>query len=489
MDIAAGKGMTTAQSDEHQRRWTEKGWNNAVEKRNYDPSREHLNFEIVKGGIVQQIDKSKSIREKMAENLKSRGIKDPNDVFPEYHGKYRTVANFQFGGDRERMREIAFGDQLINWEKGKDNSHIERKPDIEKWAKDIYDFVAKKYGEENIAAFYVHLDETNPHIHCTLIPVADGKISFKKVFHGEDVYQFSKNMTQLHDELAEVNKKWGLERGDDITKTGAKHRTTEEYLRWLSAELTAGEKTVDECREQLRSVWGEINVANRKLKSFGTMISNLESQRAALTSDIEKLEQTLKSGQGEYNELISQRAELYRKREEVERKLEDKQAKLAETERQFRELTEMKEQIYREIGHMKGQLESVKDDVAKNRTDLSLLAVDRVSSPLLDEIANEFRQIRGNMSWQEQQAFEDTTLKDFAERGHEMIICAAFLYMGMVAEAISFSAKNGGGGGGISNSLAWGRRKDEDDREWAARCAREAREMMKPASRRRGRGR
>ena len=46
VDFRPSKGITTAQSNEHQRRWTEKGWERAVSVGNYDPTREHLNFEI-----------------------------------------------------------------------------------------------------------------------------------------------------------------------------------------------------------------------------------------------------------------------------------------------------------------------------------------------------------------------------------------------------------------------------------------------------------
>ena len=49
----------------------------ALGKGNLDRSREHLNFEIV-GGKIQPIDKSKSIGQRLAENLAERGIKDPN---------------------------------------------------------------------------------------------------------------------------------------------------------------------------------------------------------------------------------------------------------------------------------------------------------------------------------------------------------------------------------------------------------------------------
>ena len=57
MDIRVSKGITVAQSNEHLRNWTEKGWNHATQTGNYDPTREHLNFEIVKGGLVAPINK------------------------------------------------------------------------------------------------------------------------------------------------------------------------------------------------------------------------------------------------------------------------------------------------------------------------------------------------------------------------------------------------------------------------------------------------
>ncbi|EKC56301.1 Plasmid recombination enzyme, partial [human gut metagenome] len=100
MDFRPSKGITTAQSNEHQRRWTEKGWGSAESTGNYDRSRERLNFEV-RGGKVCPIDKSRSIPERMADILRSRGIKDPNEGLAE--PRFRTVVNFIFGGSRERM--------------------------------------------------------------------------------------------------------------------------------------------------------------------------------------------------------------------------------------------------------------------------------------------------------------------------------------------------------------------------------------------------
>ena len=168
LDIRPGKGMSVGQSDEHQRNWTEKGWDWATKHGNYDRSRDHLNFEVVKGGIIQPVDKSRTITGRMADNLRERGITDPNAKLCE--PKYRTVANIIFGGSRERMHEIAFGNQRVDLTHGADNSHIRRNKDIERWALDVYRFACEHWGEENVIGFYVHLDELNPHVHCTVIP-------------------------------------------------------------------------------------------------------------------------------------------------------------------------------------------------------------------------------------------------------------------------------------------------------------------------------
>ena len=279
LDVRVSKGVTTAQSNEHMRRWTEKGWNRAVEIGNYDPTREHLNFEIAPGGKIRTIDKSRSIPERIADILSDRGIKDPNEGLVE--PKFRTVVNIIFGGSRERMHELAFGTQQVDFENGADNTRIEREGDIERWAKDVYSFVSGKYGEQNIAAFIVHLDELNPHVHCTLLPIKDGRFAYKEIFAGKDKFEYSARMKQLHtDFFAEVNTKWGMSRGTSISETGARHRTTEEYRRMLSEECTTIEENIDRHRKALSELQSDIRLAERRVKGLTTMVDNLEKSKA-----------------------------------------------------------------------------------------------------------------------------------------------------------------------------------------------------------------
>lgn len=93
----------------------------------------------------------------------------------------------------------------------------------------MYKFVCERFGEQNIASFIVHLDETNPHVHCTMLPITENnKFSWKSYF-GELKTDGLRIYSSLHNDIAKINQKYGLERGDRISETGARHRSTEEY--------------------------------------------------------------------------------------------------------------------------------------------------------------------------------------------------------------------------------------------------------------------
>lgn len=91
LDVQVSKGITAAQGNEHLRNRSEEAEKYAMSKGNYDPTRKHLNFEIVPGGKVRPIDTSRNIPERIADILGRRGIKDPNEGLVE--PKYRTVVN------------------------------------------------------------------------------------------------------------------------------------------------------------------------------------------------------------------------------------------------------------------------------------------------------------------------------------------------------------------------------------------------------------
>lgn len=470
MDFRPSKGITTAQSNEHQRRWTDKGWERAVSIGNYDPTREHLNFEI-KAGKVCQVDKSKSIPERMDESLSARGIKDPNSCLEE--PRFRTVVNFIFGGSRERMQEIAFGEQKVNFEKGADNSQIERCKEIEEWAKDVYSFVSDKYGEENIVSFVVHLDELNPHAHCTLLPIQENKFAYKQIFAGKDKYEFSARMKQLHSDFAEVNKRWGMSRGTSVSESGARHRTTEEYRRHLSEECTSIEEQLGQHQKALSDLKVEIQLAERRVKGLNSMVENLRKAKAEKERQIAALEATMKSHMGDSMSISAEKANLEKELASIQEKLADKQEKLKVADRQLSVLKEDMNTISERTEELKVEAYRYSHEI-HSKVDVLLKDV------MLETLVSEHSERLAEIGTSEQSIFDGSLLQSLTEQGADVMHCATLLFLGMVNDATTFAETHGGGGG--KNDLKWGRDENEDNRAWARRCMMTASKMMRPAS-------
>lgn len=482
-DLKAGKGMTVAQSNEHLRVATNGAYSRNISV-NFDPSRVDINFEVTKGGRIIPVNKQESIPLRIKRSLKKRGIKDPNEKYPnkkerEKNGR-RTVANFLLMGSRERMREMAFGDQEVKWEKGSDNSHITCQEDFKRWAVDMYNFMAEKFGEENIVAFVAHLDETTPHIHCTILPVTqENKFSWKTVFHGESKESYIKWMRDFNDEIAVPNEKYGLARGEDTRKTGARHRTTEQYRDWLDSLVLENEKkverqketiarqeqTISENKGELYRLNDEIKQANRKVRGLTTMIANLE----------DKLKRTEENSK-EYNELYQK---LIERREQLQ-KAEDELQRLADTKREMKDniesLQNKHNEMQRIIKNTEPELESkvLKDMQA---TGWRVAAEDALRN------AGAWDELKEKLTPEQRKLFDDayegSIVEAMTEKANEIIAVSSALFLGYIDAAVSFAQSHGGGGGGPGSG--WGRKKDDDDETWNRKCFFMGMHMMRPA--------
>ena len=269
MDIQKVKSFSVAVSDEHQRNWGDDLFSRKENdpKYNYDRSRTRLNFQVSKGGELGPIDKNKSITDKIEQAIKNR-------VTGRVNATSNRAVSIVFGGNREQMRKLAFGDQAIS-ENG-NNWDVDSCSGIDRWATDIYDFCCREFGEENVVSFIVHLDELNPHAHAVIVPITkDGRLSAKDLFGGNDMNQARLRMRELHSRLAEVNEKYGLERGDDITITGAKHKSTETYRRELADECRTLSNEVGMKKMLLSSLNRSITKAETKIKALQTMVSRI----------------------------------------------------------------------------------------------------------------------------------------------------------------------------------------------------------------------
>ena len=229
---------------------------------------------------------------------------------------------------------MAFGTQTVNLDKGADNSHLQRCPEIEQWAKDVYDWCAKRYGQKNIIGFQVHLDESSPHIHALIVPVGQRSKSGRECVmwsakFGKSRYEYGHILREMHTSLyEEVGSKYGLERGDSIEGRNVNHLSKRDYIRKLAKDAKQAEKAV---------------------KGLQTMIRRLEANIFSYNQQLAKAEQELASGKITLNRYEVQKTDILKLIAEYQAKLEDKACKLQEKEQELEKMTKNIDRVGRVV--------------------------------------------------------------------------------------------------------------------------------------------
>ena len=324
MHVEAGKSFGTAEANENERRWN----NDKIDRKNLDPTNHYdktrmkLNFEIGPDGKVHPLGyQEKSLEVRLQERLTELGWKP---FKPDSKIQPNCCAKFIFGGNHDRTLEMAFGTQTVNLDKDADNSHLQRCPEIEQWAKDVYDWCAKRYGQENIIGFQVHLDENSPHIHALIVPVGQRAKSGRECVmwsakFGKSRYGYGHILREMHTSLyEEVGSRYGLERGDSIEGRNVSHLSKRDYIRKLSKDAKQAEKAV---------------------KGLQSMIRHLESKILSYNQQLEKAEQELASGKITLDRYESQKTDIQKLIAEYQNKLEEKAGKLHAKEQELEQLT------------------------------------------------------------------------------------------------------------------------------------------------------
>lgn len=359
------KSMSAAQSNENERRgWDRNSYDRAMDYSGkpcyYDWVRRHLNFEVVRGKICHALSQEKPLHERLEKRLQELGFRHYRKDAP---NAPNICMDFVVGGNRERMREMAFGKQSVFFG-GTDerNASVTRCQEIENWALHTYQWFANKYGEENIVGFNVHLDETTPHAHIQVVPVSQVKkrgriksgeeratkmaVNYYGIV-GESPKERKDYFNQLHtDYHLQVGYIYGLERGTFFEDLSAedqavrKHRTGAEFA--LYNEIMA---KVKKAKKDLGNLETQVKQTEKKWKGLSTMISNLEEQKNNLEIDISYLEDIVKNGEGDVENNTRKLEELKKQLSEMNAKILDKQIKLRNAEQELRELDGKKQKL------------------------------------------------------------------------------------------------------------------------------------------------
>ncbi len=395
LNISASASFSTAQGRENERRdWTEETYQakNKQPGNRYDWSRKHLNFEVMSGKkittrngktvyipprIVRLGTQRKSLKKRYEQRLKELNFKPWREDAP---NQPNTCVDFVLSGDHDRMTEIAFGKPMdFDWQE--DNSWVSLADDpnhpgmkmIETMAMDYYDFLCRKFGEENVIGLECHLDETTPHFHALVIPVAervkrgrvggyeldpdvesDGKerpehittrqferlkeedqsfyrpatpkkvltVSYSHYF-GETKYEESQSFRNWHDMLHdEVNYRWGLERGEDTSLMTVEERKEhrKKNKRQLERERLLALEKAEEAEKKAQESEKKALETEKKVDQAAWALNNFESSLAEKREVSSKLDDSIDNARQELNRINKEKESAKSEKTALEQK-------------------------------------------------------------------------------------------------------------------------------------------------------------------------
>lgn len=448
--------INAAEANENQRNWTKEQYDrrNDQGEKFYDWFRRHLNFELDREGNVHELGYSGKVNERFDRRVAELGAA-PLDLRLQEKYLPNRIVKFIISGDTEVMRKMAFGDQDVNFlYESESNSRVNRMKAIEDWAKAVHRYICKKYGAENVVGFDVHLDEHSPHIHCSIIPVGqrlnketgeqEPVISFKQHF-GHSLAEGSLVYQALHTELYEqVNKDFGLVRGDSIRGRNVKHRDRTEYNRLLA----------------------------RKEASLRTMVANAEQELASLKVQMSDIETAIRQGTGNVDKLKEEFADLERRYKEVKGKRDSRLWELIKIDKE-------RAQRNAELEKMDDRCKELEAREKDLMAQMAALAEMPLASAALKFILPAFKalcleapEIREHLA--------DTIFEDIDEDDFEGIMkTAAEVFIAGILGP-QYPVQISGGGGGSESKMPW-KDKDEDIRDYALRCLKFGRKLYKSA--------
>lgn len=384
------KAFSKNASDENERwRWEQEMYarkNADLDKNNhYDYSRKRLNFEIVKGEIKPLGFQEKRLHERLQDKLEELGFKCYKDGA---QNMPNSCVDWVFSGDHDRMCEMAFGASYkdIDYTAEKDNSEAVKTtdaykftasgyslgdmPNIYQWALDSYRFACEKWGEDYIIGAEVHLDETTPHMHLLMVPVAERKtrgrtstkyqkksdpsviikkkeyetlsdaekanyapvtkaskklVSYSGVF-GDNYGERKQYMKDFHTEYHEkVGKKYGLERGDDLDLLDPEERRKRRHMRkdQLHAVQEYDKKLVeqaernqnlelqrDELDRAIKDKQSNAAKIDKAIEKINATLANVKEELAAAKEDVIVYSYEAKEAEKRRNNLDVENSEL-----------------------------------------------------------------------------------------------------------------------------------------------------------------------------------
>lgn len=175
-----------------------------------------------------------------------------------------------------------------------DMKRIQAEGRLDEWCNDNLKWLCDTFGKKNIVSAVLHMDETTPHIHATLIPIVtgerrkaktgqpDGKRKYRKKDNTANRLCADDVMTRINlkvyqDSYAQSMQGYGLKRG--IEGSEARHITNSQYYRDLLNQSESIQADIKNLTEQRKQAEKELSQIKSEIKT-----GELKSEVVSLTT-------------------------------------------------------------------------------------------------------------------------------------------------------------------------------------------------------------
>lgn len=225
--------------------------------------------------------------------------------------------------------------------------------DTERFFNTAAEFLAERYGKENVVAAKVHMDETTPHMHFTFVPLtADGRLSAKEIITRQE-------LRSLQDDLPKTLQERGYDIERGIENSPSEHmpitqlkRDTRQIIDFASSQEAAVKQAHQRAKTERAGIFDGTKVVKIPLDDYKTIYNAAQNTRKianeAILLQLRDAREVLPPLNKKVKEQEQQIDELQEKMQEQQKVIDEQKKRLKELERRNKVL-ERRAQWYQEI--------------------------------------------------------------------------------------------------------------------------------------------
>ena len=147
-----------------------------------------------------------------------------------------------------------------------------------------FEFLQQRYGTENVPCGFVHLDESQPHMHCPVVPEKAGKLTGKAVFNRKELQSFHSDLQNHLEKELSCHVEIVLD-DDKVLEKSLSVLPSKEFRQTLNLLINEVDE-LDKKREQLET---EIESLRDTLSDLEGLCYDTEREAKAFAAEKERL--------------------------------------------------------------------------------------------------------------------------------------------------------------------------------------------------------